>query len=144
MEELQSKKEKLLKEKATLEAAKKSGDGWTKEQQNRLNNVAILMVDVETEIENLAKEPVRATDKAPYVPAKGTEKLVHLMLSRGNRYSAKTGKEINPPYRQVFTYPEWQLFKVHHKGLGYTITEVLFDPYGEAEAYVEKTEDEQK
>lgn len=137
-------KEKLLKEKATLEAAKKSGVNWTKEQQSRLNSVAMLLVDVETEMEELSEEPGKTTGKAPYVPAKGTEKLVHLMLSRGNRYSAKTGKEINPPYRQVFTYPEWQLFKVHHKGLGYTITEVLFDPYGEAEAYVEKTEDEQK
>lgn len=137
-------KEKLLKEKATLEAAKKSGVNWTKEQQSRLNSVAMLLVDVETEMEELSKEPGETTGKAPYEPAKGTEKLVHLMLSRGNRYSAKTGKEINPPYRQVFTYPEWQLFKVHHKGLGYTITEVLFDPYGEAEAYVEKTEDVQK
>lgn len=131
----------MLKEKATLEAAKKAGTDWTKEQQNRLNNVTMLLVDTESEMEALAEENSK---ESKYEPAKGTEKLVHLMISRGNRFSAKTGKEINPPYRQVFTFSEWQLFKSNYRGLGYTIVQVLHDPYGEAEAYVEKTEDEQK
>lgn len=103
-----------------------------------MSEVTLKLVDIDEALESLAKPDT----KEGYTPAKGTEKLVHLMLTKGNRFSAKTGKEINPPYRQVFTFSEWQLFKNNFKGLGYTITEVLHDPYGEAEKYVEKEEKE--
>lgn len=94
------------------------------------------LVDIEEELENLP-----AADKSEgYTPAKGTENLIHLKLLKGNRYSAKTGKEINPPYKQVFTYSEWQVFKNNFKGLGYVITEVLHDPYNEAAQYVQEEE----
>lgn len=94
------------------------------------------LVDIDEALDSM---PEAETSKG-YEPAKGTEKLVHLMLSRGVRYSSKTGKEINPPYKQVFTYSEWQVFKSNFKSLGYTITEVLHDPYNDAEKYVEKEE----
>ena len=81
-------------------------------------------------------------DKAPeakkYEVPKGTEKLVHVKLSTGNRYDPKTGKEINKPVPQMFNYGEWQLFKKNYKLLGYTITEVMNDPFKDATPLIDK------
>lgn len=71
---------------------------------------------------------------AKYVPAKGTEDLVHLRIVKGHRFSPTTGKEVSEPFVQLYSRSEWRLFKEHHKSLGYTIVEVLHDPTGEAVA----------
>ena len=97
------------------------------------------IVDLEEQIE-LAPEdeaPKTATT-AKYEVPKGTEKLVHVKLSTGNRYDPKTGKEINKPVPQTFNYGEWQLFKKNYKLLGYTITEVMNDPFKDATALIGK------
>lgn len=105
---------------------------FTKEQQIRLSEVTEEIVDLEEQIELVGDESEKVA-----IP-KGTEKMIHLCISTGNRYDPKTGKEVNKPQPQMFTYSEWQLFKKNFKRLGYTITKVMHDPYGEAEQFINK------
>ena len=93
------------------------------------------IVDLEEQIE-LAPED--ETPSAKYKVPKGTEKLVHVMLSTGNRFDSKTGKEITKPVPQMFNYGEWELFKKNYKLLGYTITEVMNDPFKDATPLIDK------
>lgn len=131
-------KDKLENRKAALEAAKAKGsEAWTSKLQEELDDVVLALVDVDeiyaekVETTTLHKEQETA-EKAAYVPAKGTEKHVHVKLIRGRRYNAMTGKEVSKPYVQVFSFGEWQLFKKNHRSLGYIIVEALHDPYGDA------------
>lgn len=122
-----------LKEfKAKVEARKaelmKVGSKLTDAQQNELNDAALLLVDLAEVIEEKEKVATEA-----YKVDKGSEKMVHLRIVRGRRFNPNTGKEESVPYVQKFTYGEWSLFKANYKGLGYRITAVLHDPYGEAE-----------
>lgn len=136
LQQLQAHKDEALKAKAELEANKANKKKvWTDAQQDELDDIALYIVDIEDIIEEKASEK---TPASTYTPAKGTEKLVHLKIVKGRRFNPMTGKEESEPYTQMFTFGEWQLFKAHHKGLGYTILEVLYDPYGEAKNYVEK------
>lgn len=118
----------LKKAKATNEKA------FTKEQQAELDELVLKVVDLEDEIE---KAP-EAAKQSKYEVPKGTEKMVHVKLVHGNRYDPRTGKETATPAFQIFNYGEWQLFKASMKRLGYTITEVLHDPYGEATELLNK------
>ena len=77
----------------------------------------------------------------PTTVAPGTEKLVQIEAAFGNRFSARTGKEINKPQPMVFSLGEWHLFKQSYKRLGYQITKVINDPYGDAASLVEDTKD---
>ena len=77
----------------------------------------------------------------PTAVAPGTEKLVQIEAAFGNRFSARTGKEINKPQPMTFSLGEWQLFKQSYKRLGYQITRVINDPYGDAASLVEDTKD---
>lgn len=124
--------------KAGLEAAKaKNAKAFTEQQQNDLNSVTLYLVDAEevlaqkeAEAANAQKEAEAANaQKKTYVPAKGTEKLVHLSIVRGHRFDPKTGAEKTKPYVQLFTYGEALLFAKNHSRLGFDIVEVLHDPY---------------
>ena len=128
LKELSSEKEQLLQAKKANEKA------FTNEQQNRLNEVTESIVDLEEQIELAPENETPETTAAP----KGTEKLVQVKLSMGNRFDPKTGKEINKPVPQMFNYGEWQLFKKNYKLLGYTITEVMNDPFEDATALIGK------
>lgn len=129
-------KESVLKRKTELEALKaKDGKTWTQALQDELDDIAVYLVDVDEVIDEKMLEPEAQTG---YVPKPGTEKLVHLSLVKGRRFNPMTGKEESQPFTQMFTFSEWQLFKNHFKGLGYTILSVLHDPYGEAEKLVTK------
>ena len=98
------------------------------EQQDRDD-----ILDFISEATAYSKElPSKEKATSGYAVKPGTENCVHLCLQYGKRFDSSTGKEISPSYVQMFTYSEWQLFKVHHISLGYRIVEVLHDPYGEA------------
>lgn len=150
---------------------KKGGQSWNRNLQSELESIVVHMVEVDdimdqrgiaegieagtpkaAEVEEAQKEQAKrenigslmrdaATEKPAYTPRKGSEKMVHLRLIFGRRFDSQTGKEISKPYIQMYSYPEWQLFKSNFKGLGYTIVEVLHDPYNEAAEYVDKTVD---
>lgn len=133
LKELSSEKEQLLQAKKANERA------FTKEQQARLSKVTEDIVDLEEQIELApADEAPKTATTAKYEVPKGTEKLVQVKLSTGNRYDPKTGKEINKPVPQMFNYGEWQLFKKNYKLLGYTIVEVMNDPFKDATPLIDK------
>lgn len=142
LEEIKAYKEDAIKTKTELEALKaKGGKAWTDKLQEELDEVVLFLVDVDEVIEEkLASEKVKEAEAPAYVPKKGTEKMVHLSIVRGRRFNPMTGKEESSPYTQLFTYPEWQLFKEHFGSLGYSIMKVLHDPYGEATEFVIKSE----
>lgn len=97
------------------------------------------IIDLEEQIELApADEAPKTATTVEYEVPKGTEKLVHVKLSTGNRYDPKTGKEINKPVPQTFNYGEWQLFKKNYKLLGYTIVEVMNDPFKDAIPLIDK------
>jgi hypothetical protein len=138
LNDLNDYKSKVEAHKAELETLKaKGGKAWTEKQQEELDETVLLLVDVEDAIEEKQKEAT-STTKNKYVVKPGTEKMVHLSIVRGRRFNPLTGKEESPAYTQMFTFAEWQLFKKAYKGLGYTIMNVLHDPYGEAAQYVQK------
>ena len=127
MQQLQEQKAQLLqkqKEVSEEESAK----------------ITVMLLDIEDAIEE--KMLNGESEEAPkgYVPAKGTEKMVHLRIVNGRRYSSATGKEISKPYKQMFTLSEWNVVKKHHRQIGFEIVEVLHDPTGEAQQYVSKAE----
>nr|DAJ35752.1 MAG TPA: hypothetical protein [Caudoviricetes sp.] len=141
LEEIKTYKEDTIKRKAELEDLKaKGGKAWTDRLQEELDEAVLFLVDVDEVIEEkLASEKVKEAEAPAYVPQKGTEKMVHLSIVRGRRFNPMTGKEESNPYTQLFTYPEWQLFKKHFGSLGYSIMKVLHDPYGEAAEFVIKS-----
>lgn len=99
-----------------------------------------MLLDIEDAIEEKMLEGEPEDEPKGYVPAKGTEKMVHLKIVNGRRYSSATGKEISKPYKQMFTLSEWNVVKKHHRQIGFEIVEVLHDPTGEAQQYVLKAE----
>lgn len=142
LEEIKAYKEDAIKRKAELEDLKaKGGKAWTDKLQEELDEAVLFLVDVDEVIEEKLAETSQKTETkaSSYVPQKGTEKMVHLSIVRGRRFNPMTGKEETNPYTQLFTYPEWQLFKKHFGSLGYSIMKVLHDPYGEAAEFVIKS-----
>lgn len=141
LEEIKAYKEDAIKRKAELEDLKaKGGKAWTDKLQEELDEAVLFLVDVDEVIEEkLASEKAKETEVPAYVPQKGTEKMVHLSIVKGRRFNPMTGKEESTPYTQLFTFPEWQLFKKHFRSLGYSIMAVLHDPYGEAAELVTKS-----
>lgn len=133
-----------MQKKTALETIKKAKKVLNAEQQAELNAIALALVDVNEAIDELtlngseAKTEENAEKNVPekYVPAKGTEDMVHLRIVRGRRFNPNTGTEESPAYVQRFTLGEWNVFKAHHASLGYSILEALHDPYNEAAAYV--------
>lgn len=124
--ELKAYKTKAQARKNELEALKaKGGDTWANNLQEELNDIAVYLVDID--------DALQGQKKNVYKPAAGTENLVHVKMVRGRRFNPRTGKEESKPYVQMFTFSEWLLFKINHKGLGYEIEEILYNPYKEEE-----------
>lgn len=137
LDEVKAHKKDALVRKAELETAKaKGGKDWNPALQEELDEIVLLLVD----IDDIIEEKQAKEDKG-YTPEKGSEKMVHLSIVQGRRFSSTTGKELSKPFVQKFTYAEWQLFKKNFKGLGYSIMAVLHDPYNEAKDYVVKEQE---
>ena len=96
--------------------------------QVKLDEVIGEIADIDEELKAFYAEEEKA--EPTYVPEKGTEKMVHVMISRGRRFNPQTGKEESKPYMQYFTHGEFLLFKKNAALLGYVIMKVLHDPYG--------------
>lgn len=107
------------------------------EVKSELESVNEQIASIEAELKKFEN---METNK-PTTVAPGTEKLVQIEAAFGNRFSARTGKEINKPQPMTFSFGEWQLFKQSYKRLGYQITKVINDPYGDAASLVEDTKD---
>lgn len=136
--ELDTLKAQLETKKKQLEVIKDSGSsGWTATMQKQYVNTDELLAEVnDCILQKETKQVIKET--VVYEPKKGSLKCVHLELVQGRRFNPATGKEESKPVIQLFSYPEWALFKNNYVKLGYTILRVLHDPYGEAEQYVTK------
>lgn len=120
-------------------------------QQLQLNNPEAFTAEQKKEFDNNVKELKTAETCLAIIEealkqnvnnqSGEDSQFVKLKIAFGNRYSRRTGKEINPPQPVSFTYGEWQLFKESYRRLGYEIAEVINDPFGDAAALVAVSED---
>lgn len=117
-----ARKNELVKLKANNATA------WDNKLQDELNEITIFLVDAEEALES----------GSTYMPKPGTEDMIHVSLIQGRRFNPLTGKEESKEFTQIFTFAEWQLFKKNYRNLGYIVTAVLHDPYGDANDIVTK------
>lgn len=112
-------------------------DAFTVEQKTEFDLNAEELKKAETRLAVVEEALKQNTNNAATGSQSGEDsQLVKLKIAFGNRFSSKTGKEINSPQPVSFTYGEWQLFKESYCRLGYEITEIINDPYGDAAALV--------
>ena len=121
-------------------------------QQLQLSNPDAFTVEQKTEFDNNAEELKKAEARLAVVeealkqnvfstPADKSDKAVVVMVAFGDRFSKRTGKEVNPPQKRYFSFGEWQVFKQNYKLLGYSITAVINDPFGDAASLIEEPKD---
>ena len=121
-------------------------------QQLQLSNPDAFTVEQKTEFDNNAEELKKAEARLAIVEealkqnassayTDNTSGKVVAMVAFGDRFSKRTGKEVNPPQKRDFSFGEWQVFKQNYKLLGYSITAVINDPFGDAAGLIEEPKD---
>lgn len=134
METLLEQRNRLLQTKSEL------GDAWTPEQQKDLDGLndalALLGYTDESEQTDPEEKPTpKRGEKKPaktFKPSERDKRKVFLEIRRGSKFDPNTGKPLSKPYVQAFNYGEWVNFAKNYDKLGFTVLEVLYDPYGEA------------
>lgn len=116
-------------------------------QQLQLSNPDAFTVEQKTEFDNNAEELKAAETRLAIVEealkqnasstADNKSGKVVVMVAFGDRFSKRTGKEVNPPQKRYFSFGEWQVFKQNYKLLGYSVTSVINDPFGDAAGLIE-------
>lgn len=132
-EELAAHQKELMVRKAELLQKKKDGV-IADEEQAELEDLVVYLVAVG----KLAKKPEQAKPEQQkpeqakphaYVPPKGEENVAVLSLTKGRRFNPDTGEREAPVFTQKFSANEYRLFMAHYKSLGYTIEEVIYNPF---------------
>lgn len=132
-EELAAHQKELMVRKAELLQKKKDGV-IADEEQAELEELAVYLVAVG----KLAKKPEQQKSEQAkpeqakphaYIPPKGEENVAVLSLTKGRRFNPDTGKREAPVFTQKFSANEYRLFMAHYKSLGYTIEEVIYNPF---------------
>lgn len=137
-EEFAAHQKELMVRKAELLQKKKDGV-IADEEQAELEELAVYLVAVG----KLAKKPEQAKPEQAkpeqqkpeqakphtYVPPKGEENVAVLSLTKGRRFNPDTGEREAPVFTQKFSANEYRLFMAHYKSLGYTIEEVIYNPF---------------
>ena len=113
-------------------------DAFTKEQKDEFDSNAKEIKSAENRLA-IVEEALKQNAQAASPQA--TSDRVVVMVVFGDRFSKRTGKEVNPPQKRYFTFGEWQVFKQNYKLLGYSIVSVISDPYGDAASLVEVPQD---
>lgn len=117
-------------------------------QQLQLSNPDAFTVEQKMEFDNNAEELKKTEARlaiveealkqnASNVSADSKSGKVVVMVAFGDRFSKRTGKEVNPPQKRYFSFGEWQVFKQNYKLLGYSVTSVINDPFGDAAGLIE-------
>ena len=143
-EELAAHRKELMVRKAELLQKKKAG-AITDEEQSELDELAVYLVAVDKlaakkpatglgatapEAEKPAEQPKpTGAVQVQYVPPKGEENVAVLRLTKGRRFNPDTGEREAPVFTQKFNASEYRLFMAHYKSLGYTIEEVVYNPF---------------
>lgn len=122
-EELAAHQKELMVRKAELLQKKKDGV-IADEEQAELEDLAVYLVAVG----KLAKKPEQQKPHT-YVPLKGEENVAVLSLTKGRRFNPDTGEREAPVFTQKFNASEYRLFMAHYQSLGYTIEEVIYNPF---------------
>lgn len=122
IEDLLSKKDELEAKKASLLA--KGDTSLSEVEKKELSDISLSLAACEEEIEEFKKT------------VSDGDSVLSLLIVQGRRFNPMTGKEDSKPYVQTFKYNEWQVFKKNYKNLGFTIIDVLKDPFGEAIDYL--------
>lgn len=132
-EELAAHQKELMVRKAELLQKKKDGV-IADEEQAELEELAVYLVAVG----KLAKKPEQQKPEQQkpeqakphvYTPPKGEENVAVLSLTKGRRFNPDTGKREAPVFTQKFSANEYRLFMAHYKSLGYTLEEVIYNPF---------------
>lgn len=140
-EELAAHQKELMVRKAELLQKKKDGV-IADEEQAELEDLTVYLVAVG----KLVKKPEQQKPEKPeqakpeqqkpeqqkphaYVPLKGEENIAVLSLTKGRRFNPDTGEREAPVFTQKFSANEYRLFMAHYKSLGYTIEEVIYNPF---------------
>ena len=121
-------------------------------QQLQLSNPDAFTVEQKTEFDKNAEDLKAAEARLAVVEealkqnassasTDSTSGKVVAMVAFGDRFSKRTGKEVNPPQKRYFSFGEWQVFKQNYKLLGYSITDITNDPFGGAADLVEVPKD---
>lgn len=144
-EELAAHRKELMARKAELLQKKKAG-AITDEEQSELNELAVYLVIVDklaakkptTGLGATAPEAEQPKPEQPkpvgavqvkYIPPEGEENVAVLRLTKGRRFNPDTGEREAPVFTQKFNASEYRLFIAHYKSLGYTIEEVVYNPF---------------
>lgn len=144
-EELAAHRKELMVRKAELLQKKKAG-AITDEEQSELDELAVYLVAVDklaakkptTGLGATAPEAEQPKPEQPkptgavqvkYVPPEGEENVAVLRLTKGRRFNPDTGEREAPVFTQKFDASEYRLFMAHYKSLGYTIEEVVYNPF---------------
>lgn len=109
-------------------------DAFTAEQKKEFDNNAKELKTAETRLA-IVEEALKQNASSAYTD--NTSGKVVVMVAFGDRFSKRTGKEVNPPQKRYFSFGEWQVFKQNYKLLGYSITAVINDPFGDAAGLIE-------
>ena len=128
-EELAAHQKELMVRKAELLQKKKDGV-IADEEQTELEDLVVYLVAVG----KLVKKPTTTEESEQakshaYVPLKGEENVAVLSLTKGRRFNPDTGEREAPVFTQKFNASEYRLFMAHYQSLGYTIEEVIYNPF---------------
>ena len=132
-EELAAHQKELMVRKAELLQKKKDGV-IADEEQAELEDLAVYLVAVGKLVKKPEQtkpeqaKPEQAKPRA-YVPPKGEENVAVLSLTKGRRFNPDTGEREAPVFTQKFNASEYRLFMAHYQSLGYTIEEVIYNPF---------------
>ena len=127
-EELAAHQKELMVRKAELLQKKKDG-AIADEEQAELEDLAVYLVAVGKLIKKPEQQKPEQAKPHAYVPPKGEENVAVLSLTKGRRFNPDTGKREAPVFTQKFSANEYRLFMAHYKSLGYTIEEVIYNPF---------------
>lgn len=138
-EELAAHQKELMVRKAELLQKKKDGV-IADEEQAELEDLVVYLVTVGKLVKKPEQVKPAATEKSEqakpeqakphtYIPPKGEENVAVLSLTKGRRFSPDTGEREAPVFTQKFSASEYRLFMAHYKSLGYTIEEVIYNPF---------------
>lgn len=132
-EELAAHQKELMVRKAELLQKKKDGV-IADEEQAELEDLTVYLVAVgklirKPEQQKPEQQKPEQAKSHTYVPPKGEENVAVLSLTKGRRFNPDTGKREAPVFTQKFSANEYRLFMTHYKSLGYTIEEVIYNPF---------------
>lgn len=131
-------KKSLEAQKTSLKKTKDTSLVW--DDTNEKEYVAVCNdLDIVSKRYDEAVEKSKATSDAvkETEPTTGNFVVLKVVGNGGVRFDPMTGKKNADEETITLSLSEWRLFKENHKILGYTVTGVVADPFGDAKDIIE-------